>query len=127
MKINELLSKWETPVGKQLTARQYSVRLPVRDAAQVAALAEMFPGYTTTQIITDLISAALDELEATLPYVQGVEVVSEDDHGDPIYGDAGPAPRFRELSRAHARRLQEEAEKARDLKRSGRASASSAA
>lgn len=120
MKIKDLLSKWETSPSKQLTARSYSVRLPVWDAAQIAALSELFPGHTKTQIITDLISAALDELDAALPYVQGTEVVSEDDHGDPIYRDAGPAPRFRELTRAYARKLQREAEEVRDRKRNAR-------
>lgn len=117
MKVKDLLSKWETTPSKQLTARSYSVRLPVWDAAQIAALADMYPAYTKTQIITDLLSAALDELEATLPYVQGAEVISADDQGDPIYKDTGPAPRFRELTRTYARQLEQDAEQTRKHKR----------
>jgi hypothetical protein len=42
-------------------------------------------------IITDLISAGLDELESKMPYVEGDRVIEEDEFGDPIYEDAGPS------------------------------------
>ena len=61
------------------------------------------------RVITDLLSASLDELEASMPYVAGERVIREDDHGDPIYEDTGPTPRFLELAREHRKKLQRDA------------------
>lgn len=105
MKIRQLLNEWENNAKTPVSAQEYTVRLPLPEAARIAALAEMYPGRTTTQIITDLLAAALDELESSLPYVTGSRVIAEDDHGDPIYEDAGPTPRFHELTQHHLQRL----------------------
>ncbi len=101
MKFRELLETWERSAGERRTSEAYSVRLPVHDAAKLAALAEMFPGRSEQDIITDLLSTALDEIEAAFPYVAGDRVVAEDEHGDPIYEDAGLTPRFQSLTRKH--------------------------
>jgi hypothetical protein len=45
---------------------QTSMRLSVHVAAKISALCEMFPQRSKTQIINDLLSTALDELEASL-------------------------------------------------------------
>ena len=123
MRIKDLLSEWTKTPAHQLTARKYSVRLPVWDAARIAALADLFPSRTKTQIITDLISAAVDEIETAIPYVKGEKVISEDDYGDPIYEDTGLSPRFRKLTREYANKLREEAEAARKARRSSVATA----
>ncbi|HYW03879.1 MAG TPA: type 1 pili tip component [Gammaproteobacteria bacterium] len=106
MSIKELVQEWEGKAAEKLTAREYSVRLPVHDAARIAALAEMYPLRTESQIITDLISSALDELESALPYVEGTRVVAEDEEGDPVYEDIGPSRRLYELTRKHLQRLE---------------------
>jgi hypothetical protein len=49
---------------------------------------------------------ALRELAAAMPYVAGKRVISTDDHGDPVYEDIGPTPRFMELARQHRRALE---------------------
>lgn len=108
MRLKELVEIWESSAGERRTRRSYSVRLPMHDAAKIAALSEMFPGRSEQDIITDLISAALDELEASFPYVQGSRVVAEDERGDPIHEDTGRTPRFRELTAQHLRRLDAE-------------------
>ncbi|MDX1654944.1 MAG: type 1 pili tip component [Candidatus Competibacteraceae bacterium] len=105
MKVTEMLEKWEKDSSSPLTAREYPVRLTVHDAARVAALAEMYPHKSEEAIITELLSAALDAVEAGLPYVKGERVIAEDELGDPIYEDAGPTPRFLKLSREHTARL----------------------
>src|ERR1700757_3030495 len=101
----ELLDSWRQSAAAPRTARTYSVRLPVDDAAQLAALADMFPGRAPEELITELLSAALKELAAAMPYVAGTRVISTDDHGDPVYEDVGPTPRFMELARRHRRAL----------------------
>jgi hypothetical protein len=49
-------------------------------------------------IVTDLLHSALNEVEAALPYAQGSRVIAEDEQGDPIYEDAGPAAEFHRLA-----------------------------
>src|SRR5215469_2112299 len=101
----ELLDSWRQSAAAPRTARTYSVRLPVDDAAQLAALVDMFPGRAPEQLITELLSAALKELAGAMPYVAGTRVISTDDYGDPVYEDVGPTPRFIELARHHRRAL----------------------
>ncbi|MGE8454393.1 MAG: pilin assembly protein, partial [Pseudomonadales bacterium] len=49
----------------------------------------------------ELVAAALEELEASFPYVQGRQVIATDEEGDPLFEDIGPTPRFLSLSRRH--------------------------
>ncbi len=111
MKLRDVVESWEQSAGERRTREVHSIRLPIHDAAKLAALAEMYPGRSEQDIITDLLSAALDEVEAGFPYVQGSRVIAEDEHGDPLYEDAGLTPRFQELSRKHLERLEASAEK----------------
>ena len=108
MNVRDLLEDWQRSAVERRTPRHYSVQLPVHDAAKIAALAEMYPGRSERDIITDLLSAALDEVEVAFPYVEGRRVVAEDEHGDPIYEDSGLTPRFQSLARKHLDRLQRE-------------------
>lgn len=108
MKIRDLPDVWQDSAGEIPTARSYEIRLPVQVAAGIGALAEMYPGQTETRIITDLLSAALNELEGTFPYVEGKRVIAEDEFGDPVYEDIGPTPRFGELRRKHTQLLKAE-------------------
>src|SRR5947207_3472272 len=103
----ELLNSWREQAAAPRTARAYAVRLPVDDAARLAALAEMFPGRAPEQLITELLGAALREIAAAMPYVPGKRVIATDEQGDPVYEDAGLTPRFMELARKHRRRSEE--------------------
>ena len=99
MSFKELLDSWRERAAAPRTARAYAVRLPLDDAARLAALAELFPGRAPEQLITELLGAALKEVAAAMPYVAGQKVISTDDQGDPVYEDVGPTPRFMELTR----------------------------
>jgi hypothetical protein len=101
----DLLESWRATAAAPRTARKFAVQLPRDEAAQLAALAEMFPGRSPEQLITELLGAALKELAAAMPYVAGKRVISTDEQGDPIYEDVGPTPRFMELSRRYRRQL----------------------
>ena len=105
MSFKDLLESWRQSAAAPRTAWTYAVRLPVDDAAQLAALAEMFPGRAPEQLISELLSVALKQLAAAMPYVAGKRVISTDEHGDPVYEDIGPTPRFIELARSHRRAL----------------------
>ncbi|MDN5848725.1 MAG: type 1 pili tip component [Nitrococcus sp.] len=108
MKFRELFETWERSAEERRTPNAYAVRLPMHDAAKLATLAEMFPGRSEQDIITDLLCTALDAIEAIFPYVQGSRIVSEDEHGDPIYEDVGLTPRFQSLTRKHLQTLRTE-------------------
>lgn len=99
--IVNLIRQWEDSAGGGLSVREYGVHLSLRDAARIAALAEMYPRRSETELISELLTAALDELEIAMPYIQGKRVVSEDEEGNPVYEDIGPTPRFLELSRKY--------------------------
>ncbi len=105
MSFKVLLDHWQQTAPPTLTATEYAVRLPVDDAARIQALTEMYPGMSREQIITDLMGAALKELAASMPYVKGSKVISTDEHGDPVYEDAGPTSKFVELTRKHRKKL----------------------
>ena len=100
------MDSWGERAAVPRTAEAYAVRLPVDDAARLAALAEMFPGRAPEQLITELLGVALNEVAAAMPYVAGKRVISTDEQGDPVYEDVGPTPRFMELARKHRRRLE---------------------
>lgn len=109
MKIADLVQHWGATSGGVLAAGEYRVRLPVSAAAQIAALAEMYPPRTEAEFIGDLVAAALNELQAALPYVPGDKVIAEDDCGDPIYEDVGPTPRFIALAGKYRQVLEAQA------------------
>ncbi|MEH6565168.1 MAG: pilin assembly protein [Halopseudomonas sp.] len=108
MKIRELTQNWENTAKGRVTRNSYKVKLCLEDAARLAALQEMYPKRRVEDLITDLLSAALEELEASLPYQAGSEVISRDEMGDPLYQDVGPTPRYLALSRKHLQQLIEQ-------------------
>jgi hypothetical protein len=104
-KFKALLDRWKKDTPPATTAQEYAVRLNLDDAARLHALAALFPGQRLEDLITDLLHAALDETAAAMPYEAGPKVISQDDHGDPVYEDAGLTPRFVELTREFRKRL----------------------
>ncbi|MCY0965930.1 pilin assembly protein [Parathalassolituus penaei] len=101
MKASKLLEHWGREFGEPLSDTTYQLPLNVKDAAQIEALLEMFPGLTAEQILRDLVSAALHDLAGSLPYVAGNKVVARDEEGFPVYEDVGPTPQFLALTRKH--------------------------
>jgi hypothetical protein len=101
-----LIRQWEASSCGKLAVREYKIRLSLRDAAKIAALAEMYPRRNDTELISELLAAALDELVSAMPYIPGIQVVSEDEEGNPIFEDKGPTPRFLELYRKQMRLME---------------------
>lgn len=108
MQIKDLVAHWMREGSGELAEERYTVRLPLEDAARIEALAEMFPRRTREQLITELLSVALDDLVSHLPYEQGSRVIAHDEEGDPVYEDVGLTPRLLELTRAHTNRLKQQ-------------------
>ncbi len=65
MSFKSLLDSWSNQEAPATTDKDYSVRLSVDDAARIHALVDLYPGLDAEHIITDLISASLDELKTT--------------------------------------------------------------
>ena len=103
MKIRDLVREWERSASGRLTRETFAVHLDTDDAARLAALGEMYPKRTREELLSELVSAALSELESAFPYVKGSRVIAEDEEGDPLFEDVGPTPRFLELTRKHLR------------------------
>ncbi len=106
MKFKPLLDRWRKDAVPVRTAKEYAFRLTTDDAARLHALAELFPGRSIEEIVTDLLHVALDEIAATMPSEPGPKVISRDDHGDPVYEDIGLTPRFVELTRRFKKGLE---------------------
>lgn len=106
MRICNLLERWGAVRGAVTPSQSVSLYLPPRDVARLKALAALYPAHSAQDILADLVHAALDELEAAMPYVPGKRVLALDDQGDPIYEDLGPTPQYYLLSHDFLRRLQ---------------------
>ncbi len=107
-RMKQLIKAWEADSRSEPAVNEITVKLTSRDYARVRALAEVFPGRTEAQLVGELLSTALDEVEEALPYVPGKKVVAEDEFGDPIYEDVGLTPRFEELARKYASMLKQQ-------------------
>lgn len=92
---------WEKASERSLEEEKYQVRLSKRDASRLEALAGLYPGMKKTEVISQLLVAALDEVERQMPYKPGNKVVALDEMGDPLYEDVGLTPRYQRLRQQH--------------------------
>ncbi|RRV08195.1 pilin assembly protein [Pseudomonas sp. v388] len=107
MKIRELAQHWERNATGRLTQTQYAIHLDLESAARLAALCDMYPKHHPEELLGELIGSALEELEASFPYVKGQHVIATDEEGDPLYEDVGATPRFLALSKRYLHELSE--------------------
>ncbi len=107
MKAEDILSVWSAPDNSRLTAKQLSVRLPVHVAARVNALCDMYPNKSRTEIIGDLLSMALKEIEAAFPEHKGKQEGITPD-GDPYYEGLGPHSTYEQYANKHYKALEKE-------------------
>lgn len=110
MHIKELPKEWASTAQIKKPVINLSLQLPLELSANLMALKDIYPGRTLEQLLLDLLTAALDELEETLPYKQGVNVIAEDEFGDPMYQDIGLTPRFLELTQYYRDKFNDEIE-----------------
>ncbi len=107
MKSSNLHDFWTAPDNSRITSKQFSFRLPVHVAAKLAALSEMYPQKTRTEIVGDLLATALDEVVEGMPYIQG-EQIGQDHDGCAIFDDLGPTSKFWELAEKYYKELEKE-------------------
>lgn len=109
MNPQDLVKVWDAPDNTRLTPKQISIRLPILVAAKISALCDLYPRKTKTEIIGDLLSTALDQLEAALPSAQGEQVGEVPYDGTPIYEDVGLRGAFCTRTEKYLRELEKEA------------------
>jgi len=112
MNVRDLMSSWESASSKTNAEEKYQVRLSLKDAARLEALAGLYPGLNKQEVLTQLVGVALDEVERQMPYKPGNKVVSVDELGDPLYEDVGLTPRYLELRHRFAEGLSGKQKKA---------------
>lgn len=105
MKIRDLVKYWDKHARGRLTRDAYQLAMSDQHHQRLEKLAALYPMKSSQDLIRDLVSAALDEIETGFPYEQGSRVVAFDEDGFEIYEDNGMTPRFVSLSQKHIQRL----------------------
>ncbi|MFP3979370.1 MULTISPECIES: pilin assembly protein [Marinobacter] len=105
MKIKDLVSYWDKHASRKLTRDAHAVALSDLHHQQLEALSALYPLKSPQDLLRDLITVTLDEVEAEFPYVQGDQVVAFDEEGFEMYEDKGLTPEFVRLSQKHIKRL----------------------
>lgn len=119
MKTSHLHDVWGAPDNSRLVSKQFSFRFPVHIAAKIAALADIYQQKNRTQIVADLLTAALDDLEKNLPsvaYETDPEVQrSQDDYNhqygydlDKLYEMGGTRAQYRNYCNKNYKALEKE-------------------
>lgn len=101
MNIQSLITQWSSGNNQNLGQQSLETRLTHYDMARLSALFELFPKRKPEALVSDLLSTALDEVEAHFPYVESEQIISRDEMGDPVYGDAGLTPHFIRLTKTY--------------------------
>ena len=90
--IKKMLDDWEvrsTHVKEQVSTK---IVLNKQDLIKVEALAEAYK-LPASDLLANLISTTLWEIEEQMPYVAGDKVIRIEE-GDPIYEDVGRTPEY---------------------------------
>jgi len=94
LKASDLKAVWEAPDNSRLMKKQTSVRLATHIGARIAALCDSFPAKSKSQIINDLLSAALDDFETTFEFKPGREIAQDPGTNKILTEDSGPRVSF---------------------------------
>lgn len=105
MKPSDLVTVWNAPDNTRLTAKQYTIRLPLRVAAQISALCDLYPNKNRTELIGDLLASALDAVSEALPSTEGRPF---DTPEGTMYEAAGPRADFPKLTSLYIKELEAE-------------------
>jgi len=96
-RVNKLLQEWSAQAADRVLQKELTIRLSTHDYARIRALSDLYRDRRKEQILAELLSAMLDEVEEALPYIPGHTVVAEDEFGDPVYEDLGLTRQFERL------------------------------
>ena len=98
-KATELVTASRAQDDAHLTAKRYSFRLPVHVAAKLAALEQLDPTRSRTQLVGDLLSAAICEVEKNLDSFPGAFSGEMDPETDEeMFYETGPLADYRRIA-----------------------------
>ncbi|RDE23009.1 hypothetical protein DV711_10715 [Motiliproteus coralliicola] len=103
--ISQMLEAWEKHLVEHHPQVSYEIDVCRDDVFKLEALAELY-GLPLEDIIANLISSSLKEVEQKMPYKKGSRVIRIEE-GDPVYEDVGQTPRYLEIKR----RLEQQSQK----------------
>lgn len=108
MKPRDLHKLWSAPDSARLTPQPLALRLPLHVAARLQALCDLYPHKSQTEIVADLLAAALAEVEQGFPPIKGVLVGQDEATGRMRYEDVGPVAKYRRLANDYYLAMQKE-------------------
>lgn len=73
MKVTDLPKNWEEGPEAEDRPKNYRLRLPLEDAARLAALAELYPGRSEREILDDVANRAVEDLAELNGLKEGAE------------------------------------------------------
>lgn len=111
MEPRDLVKVWDAPDNSKLTAKQWSIRLPVHVAAKITALCDIYPRKSKTEIISDLLATALNQVESALPCEEKVHGIHPDTGEEITSIVGGPLLTFRNLTEKYTKELEAELSK----------------
>ncbi len=95
--IGTMLDTWSNHTIEHQPKITKKIPIQKDDVAKLEALAEVYE-LPMDDIIANLISNALKEVEERIPYVQGNTVIRIEE-GDPVYEDSGHMPTYLQAKR----------------------------
>lgn len=91
--------------GADQEPQRYQIELTSCQAAKVEALAKIFSSGNSQALLEEMVTGAIQDVEESMPYIEGDTITHYDEMGDPIYEDIGPTPRFIALTRLYLHRF----------------------
>ena len=108
MKASDLRTIWEAPDNTRLMKKQTSVRLATHIGAKISALCELFPSKSKSQLINDLLAAALKDFESSFEFVPGRDIDQDPHTGKILYEDQGQRVRFLNCANGYLKEFEAE-------------------
>lgn len=102
-RVKQLLADWNRESEERPRFQRITIEISTKDLARVHALSELYKDRSEDLILSELLSAMLDEVEEALPYVPGKTIVAEDEFGDPVFEDIGLSRQFEQLVHKHGK------------------------
>ena len=103
-----LIAFWSAPDNSRLTSKQYTFRLPTHIAAKLHALGDTYPTKTRTQIVADLLTSALKDIDRGMPVVEGRVLGKHPETGEDICELSGQRIAFHALANKHFAEIERE-------------------
>lgn len=108
MKQSTLVELWAAPDNSRLTTKQFTFRLPTHVAAKIHALCDLYPTKTRTQIVGDLLTSALADIDKAMPVFEGPSPDRDPETGEAIVELTGPRIDFYDLANKHFAEIERE-------------------